>query len=220
MSSDSWFQKLDRSVQQLLVQRATRLKARVGEFVARKGDPPNGFLALVSGLLKVSTLRENGKEAILTILEPGNWFGEASMIDGQPRWHDITVVEAAEVLVVGRRDFEELMDINSFARAIALLQTAHTRTTYAILEDATLLSPRARIAKRLLRLSQGDWGVVSDQRKLVPVTQYTLARMLGIARQTLAIELKAMAAEGAVSLGYGNIEIKSEEMLRQMDTAN
>ncbi len=218
LSSDLWFQTLDPHVQEHMISRASRMNLGVGEYVARKGDEPNGLLALISGVLKVSTLRENGKEAILTILEPGNWFGEASMVDGLPRWHDISVIEPAEVLVVQRDTFDELMNVNGFARAISMLQAIHARTTYNILEDAILLSPRARIARRLLRLSQGDWVAGVSQRHLVPVTQYTLARMLGIARQTLALELKAMAAEGAITIGYGNVEIKSEEMLMKMDS--
>ena len=62
----------------------------------RQGDAvPAGqgaFYGVVGGAIKASSLRPDGKEAILAVLEAGNWFGEISLIDRQPRTHDATAM--------------------------------------------------------------------------------------------------------------------------------
>src|ERR1700761_3000242 len=88
MSSDPWFGALNLQERKTLLLDAVPLHVRPGEYVFRKGDAPNGLYAVTRGFLKGSTLLENGKEAILGVLEPGIWFGEASMVDGLPRSHD------------------------------------------------------------------------------------------------------------------------------------
>jgi CRP/FNR family transcriptional regulator, cyclic AMP receptor protein len=50
----------------------------------------------------------------------------------------------------------------------------------------------------------------------VPVSQEALAMMLGITRQTLSKELKLLAAHGAISLGYGRIDIESPALLERL----
>jgi CRP-like cAMP-binding protein len=84
---------------------------------------------------------------------------------------------------------------------------------YRMVEDATLHSTRARIARRLLLLASGDVTMLSQSRQDVEVSQDTLAMMIGITRQTLSLELKAMAEKGAIALRYGRIEICSKDVL-------
>ena len=62
---------------------------------------------------------------------------------------------------------------------------ARTRSLYGMVEDATLRSTRARVARRLLLLARGDATQARDTRPVVPVSQEALAMMLGITRQTL-----------------------------------
>jgi CRP/FNR family transcriptional regulator, cyclic AMP receptor protein len=213
MSANSWFNTLETQDQRTLISGSEALRLRTGEFVFRHGDGPGGIYGLVNGSLKVSTLREDGREAILAVLEAGNWFGEASAIDGLPRSHDVAAVGPAELLRVEPRVFDELMLRASFARAIAMLQAMHIRAAYASLEDARLRPTRAQIARRLVRLARGDVSLEPTERHTITVTHDTLAMMVGVTRQTLALELKAMANEGAVALGYGRIDIVSMDKL-------
>lgn len=215
MSTDAWFTSLEAEDRHALLSESDLLHLHTGEFIFRRGDPPNGFYGLVDGLAKASTLREDGKEAILVVLEPGNWFGEIAMIDGLPRSHDVVAMEPVRVRRLRKAAFESMMMHARFARAIALLQAMRMRGTFAFMEDLALRSTRARIARRLQRLVRGDAALGAAQaRQVVPVTHGVLAMMLGITRQTLALELKHIAAEGAIVLGYRHIEIASMEKLR------
>src|SRR4051812_48640984 len=186
----------------------------------RQGDVvPAGqgaFYGVVSGGIKASSLREDGKEAILAVLEVGNWFGEISLIDGKPRTHDATSVGDTEMLALPRQAFDRMMLRPAFALAVCRLLAGRVRSLYGMVEDATLRSTRARVARRLLLLARGDATQARDARPVVPVSQEALAMMLGISRQTLSVELKAMVAQGAIALRYRRIEIVSAQRLEAL----
>ncbi len=217
MSVNPWFASLPLSEQQTMLSESELVRLSPGECLFRRGDTPAAFCGLVNGRLKVSTLREDGKEAILVVLEPGNWFGQASILTGLPRAHNVTALEPAGVLTIKPAVFEILMQRYTFVRAIAVLESMHANLLYQMIEDATLHSTRARVARRLLRLAYGDATMALDSRADIPVSQDVLAMMLGITRQTLALELKVMAARGAVALRYGHIEIVSAKILRTFE---
>ncbi len=216
LSANPWFASLAREVREQMVAQSEPVRLRRGEMLFRQGDAPTGFYGLVRGTLKMSTLREDGKEAILAVIEAGIWFGEISLIDGQPRTHDATAVGDVEVLLLARASFDRLMERADFARAVATLLAGRIRLLYGIVEDATLRSTRARVARRLLLLARGDATMSPRMRTRVPVSQEGLAMMLGITRQTLSKELRMLADSGIVELGYGYIEVVSSEGLRRL----
>ena len=212
MVANPWFATLTALDQQALLANAERLRLQPAEMLFRQGAVPGGFYGLLRGTLKISSLRADGREAILVLLESGNWIGETSLIDGDPRTHDATALNAAKVLVVAQAAFAALMSRASFALAIARLLTGRVRSLYSIVEDTTLRSTRTRVARRLL-LARGDATLAVDARPSVPVSQEALAMMLGITRQTVSKELKALQALGVVSMRYKRIEIVSVAQL-------
>lgn len=219
MVSNPWFAALPAADQQALLQSAELLRLRPGEMLFRQGDALGGFYGLQGGSLKISSLREDGREAIFVLLEPGNWFGEISLLDGRPRTHDATALVASEVLVVPHAAFAAQMQGAAFSAAIAGLLAGRIRSLYGLIEDAALRSTRVRVARRLLMLARGDATLAVNARTSVPVSQEALAMMLGITRQTLSGELKALVALGAVALRYRRIEIVSAARLRAVGEA-
>lgn len=220
MNANRWFAGLPLPDRRALLGACERQRLAPGEMLFRQGDAvPAGagaFYGVVGGGIKASSLREDGKEAILAVLEPGNWFGEISLLDGLPRTHDATAARDAEVLVLPHAGFERMMKRPAFALAICRMLAARVRSLYGMVEDATLRSTRARVARRLLLLARGDATQAREPRPVVPVSQEALAMMLGVSRQTLSKELQAMAQAGAIALGYGRIEIASVEKLRAL----
>lgn len=220
MSVNPWFAALPLADRRGLLAACERLRLAPGEMLFRQGDPVPGpqaaFFGVVSGAVKASSLREDGKEAILVVLEAGNWFGEISLIDHQPRTHDATAVGETELLALPRAAFDRLMKRPAFALAVCRMLAARVRSLYGMVEDATLRSTRARVARRLLLLARGDATQAREPRPVVPVSQEALAMMLGVSRQTLSKELQAMAQAGAVTLGYGRIAIASAALLEQL----
>lgn len=219
LARNGWFGALPADVRAQMVAQGELVRLRPGEMLFRQGDAASGLYALVSGTLKMSSLREDGREAILAVLEPGVWFGEISLIDGAPRTHDATAIGPVTVLVLPQAAFDALMEQAVFARAVARLMAGRIRLLYGIVEDAALRSTRARIARRLLLLARGDVTLSPLQRPRVPVSQEGLAMMLGISRQTLSKQLRLLADQGAIVLGYGYIEVVSEADLGKLTLA-
>ena len=209
LSTNPWFGSLPDAQRKRMLVVAELQQVSMGEMLYRKGDPVGGFYGVVQGSIKVSTLGEDGREGILSVVEPGNWFGEASLMDGLPRPHDATAMQPSLVLVISQPAFNRLMQRGVFARAMGRLLCGRLRALYGMVEDSMLRSTRTRIARRLLTLARGDATLSSNARACVTVSQEALAMMLGITRQTLSKELKALARAGVLSLGYGRIDIIS-----------
>lgn len=218
--ANPWFAALPLADRRALVAACERQRLAPGEMLFRQGDAvPAGagaFYGLVSGGIKASSLREDGKEAILVVLEAGNWFGEISLIDRQPRTHDATAVVETELLALPRPAFDRLMKRPAFALGVCRMLAARVRSLYGMVEDATLRSTRARVARRLLLLARGDATQAREPRPVVPVSQEALAMMLGVSRQTLSKELQGLARAGAIELGYGKIAIASAAKLEKL----
>ncbi|WP_431276133.1 Crp/Fnr family transcriptional regulator [Variovorax ureilyticus] len=220
LDANPWFASMSRTQREALLGAAELIHLRRGAMVFRQGDPVHvagaGFYGLASGTIKISTLRQDGREAILAVLEPGNWFGEISLIDGSPRTHDATALSALDLLVVPYEAFVRQMQDAAFARAIAALLAARVRGLYGLMEDATLRGLRARVARRLISLARGDVTQSPELRRTVSLPQEALAMMLGVTRQTLSKELNAMADEGVIALRYGRIELLSVDTLQRL----
>ncbi len=223
LSTNPWFGALPPRERRAMLAAAELVRLRPGEMLFRQGDkvgPGQGaFYGLVSGSFKISSLREDGKEAILVVLEAGNWFGEISLIDRLPRTHDATALGPAEVLALPRAAFDQLMQRTAFSQALCRMLAARMRSLYGMVEDATLRSTRARIARRLLLLARGDATQSPDTRLVVPISQEALAMMLGMTRQTVSKELKILVQAGALALGYRKIGIESVSLLERMGSA-
>lgn len=214
-ATNPWFAALPLAERKAMVQAGEAVALRAGDMLYRKGDVGTSFVGVIEGSFKVSTLGVDGREGILAVMEPGNWFGEASLLDGLPRPHDVTAMGPCTVLAIGVPAFERLMRRPAFARALGALLCSRVRALYGLVEDAMLRSSQARIARRLLSLAHGDATMAVDARARVSVSQEALAMMLGITRQTLSKELKSLVDDGVLTLGYARIDILSLPALEQ-----
>ena len=192
-----------------LIQHAVRRRLADGALVHARGDAPDGLYQVVRGRVRISAVSGAGRELVLTILEPGSWFGEISLLDGLPRTHDAHAVGDTELLLVPRDRFDALL-----ARRPALL--AHVvrllcrrlRLVLAALEDAALLPLPARLAKRLLGAPAGDPAAPG-----LALPQGELARLLGTSRQSVSKILKAWERRGWVGVAYGKVTVVDAEAL-------
>ncbi len=213
--TNGWFASLSTATQAEITASSRRVFVKAGAVLYSVGDPPGTFYGLVSGSLKISSSRRDGKEAILSMLEPGIWFGEMSMVDGQARTHEAMAAVDSVVLAMNQREFDRLLQQSDFSCGIARLLAARMRLLFAVLEDSVLRPTLSRVARRLMLLSHGDSALENDSRRVVPVSQTQLALMVGVTRQTLAKELQVMIGAGALVARYGRIEIVSLELLER-----
>lgn len=163
-------------------------------------DHGDSFFIIQSGKVKVSVTGQDGREIILSLLGPGEFFGELSLLDGHPRSADVTTVERTELLVIRRSDFVSV--IQSYpVIPIHLMVALATRLRKSDRQVAglALLGISERISSVLLALAeeQGEEteeGIVLTRRP----THQVLASMAGTARETVTRVMKRLTDEGYV----------------------
>jgi CRP/FNR family cyclic AMP-dependent transcriptional regulator len=212
-----WFATLPPALGRAMLEAGRTVRLAQGELLYLQGEPTasvrDGIWGVASGAMRLSVMHENGNEAILTIVEPGNWFGETALLEDLPRAATATAHEDSELLAVSAERFVALMRDADFAFAIARLEAQRLRAALGLLADMALHGTRARVARRLLMLAHGDLTNAGSARRIIVASQDHIAMMLGVGRTTLNTELRALARSGAITLRYGQIEVLDLELL-------
>lgn len=173
-----------------------------------RGDAPDGLYAAVTGSLRVVGLSEAGKEAVLAVVEPPQWFGEIAVFDRLPRTHDAIAEVDSTVLHVPSAALDSMLAANpSWWRDLGLLVTTKLRLAFIMMEDMALLPLLPRVARRLVLMAEGYGGWTSHSSRVVKVSQETLAAMVSSSRQSTNQALKELEARGVIKVAYGEIEI-------------
>ena len=90
----------------------TRKSLARGATVMVAGDQTDSLYIILSGRLKVMMSDAEGKEVILSILGPGEFFGEMGLIDDSPRSASVVGIEPCELLSIAKRDFNKCLADN------------------------------------------------------------------------------------------------------------
>ena len=78
---------------------------REGGFALIQGDPGTGMMLVVAGQVRISVFAPDGREVVLSIIRPGQVFGEMALLDGGERSANATALGECELLAIDRRDF-------------------------------------------------------------------------------------------------------------------
>ncbi len=196
---------------QLLAAARPRLLDR-GEALFLKGSMPDALFGVTRGVLRVSVAAPNGREAVITVLEPGHWFGEVSLLVGHQRVYDTVALEPSEVAVVAAQDFHRLVATQpEIHMAFTRLVCWRLRQALSWIDDAILMPLPVRLARRLLALTPR--GAPLQPCATVAVSQEDLAFMLGVSRQSVNRQLKAWEGAGWLRVAYRSIELLSHAEL-------
>src|SRR2546428_3418788 len=119
------------------------------------GDATDSLYIVLSGRLKVMMSDSEGKEVILAILGPGEFFGEMGLIDDSPRSASVVAMESCELLSVTKRDFKKCLAEN-FEMSMAVMRGLVRRLREADrkIGSLALLDVYRRRARLLLDMSE------------------------------------------------------------------
>ena len=164
--------------------------------IVEEGLPGDYMYVIREGRVKVTKLSGDGREKILSILEPGDFFGEMSLLDREPRSASVKALSETRILALARNDFLNLLRKSSDL-AMAVIQEL-TRRVRAIDEQASSLSFQ-RVEERtkglLRRQAREDIGV--EGRYVTPaLTHQQIADMIGTSRETVTRVVKDLKEQG------------------------
>jgi CRP-like cAMP-binding protein len=186
--------------------------------LAARGDPPEQWIACAKGAVRVSSTSVSGKQITLTYVEPGIWFGDVSIFDGDRRTHDCYAHGDTTTLNVAKADFKKILTQHvEFYEAMLRLQSRRIRQLYGLVEDLNTLPLRARLAKQLNHLVR-SYGVpsLSDGKAIrisLQLAQEELAQLLGASRQRVNQELKQMEREQIIRIEPGGLVVLDRDAL-------
>ena len=212
----TWFSNLPVALQEEFVRRATAHAYRRGQVVTRAGRRVDGLYGLLEGRLLVTRPVGDELEDLVHVGEPGFWIGEYSLLTGGPAVVSTVAATAARVLVLPRREFEQMVDQEPrWFRPFATLALERYALMVRQLSDTRALPPEDRLRTRLAdlvdlrRAERFGTGPV-----VLRLSQEELARIVGVSRQTLNVLLAGLRADGLVEVGFRSLRIPDPNRLR------
>lgn len=220
-----WFSSLSPSLKHDILRCAYVKRHKDGDLIAARGEPPEDWIACARGAVRVSSTSISGKQITLTYVEPGIWFGDVSIFDGDRRTHDAYAHGDTTILCVAKADFKKILALHvELYEALLRLHARRIRQLYGLVEDLNTLPLRARLAKQLLHLVR-SYGVqslsdASEVRIGLQLAQEELAQLLGASRQRVNQELKSMERDGAIRIEQGGLVIRDRVALMHIIDAD
>jgi CRP/FNR family transcriptional regulator, cyclic AMP receptor protein len=213
------FQWLSLEAQESFIRASQRRHFSDGCQIYSQSEPGNEMYRILSGSVRMSVLRTDGREALHSLLEPGSCFGICSMLDGAPRHHTTTAVGDVEVQMLRRDICERLRSEHaSLGESLIRHMSRHTRLLCEYFASSTLDELPCRIALRLLK-AYTKVMTEDEVRHIVRLSQSELALMVGASRQAVNKVLQRFQDDGLVSLDYGSVRLRDIDRLRSVTAA-
>jgi CRP/FNR family transcriptional regulator/CRP/FNR family cyclic AMP-dependent transcriptional regulator len=187
-----------------------------GHTILYGDDPGTNLFVIAKGTVKIVINAEDGREHILGLLGETDFFGEMSLLDGEPRSASAVAREAATVLSISRDDFQAVLRRNpDISLKILTTICQRLRHTDRHLEALAFLSAPGRVARVLLELAK-DQGEKSAAGTVIRtrMTRQELASIAGTTRETLTRVLMEFQDDGLVDIDKDTLVLRKEEQLK------
>lgn len=173
-------------------------------------DPGDALFVVVAGQVKVVLIGEDGREVILAVLGDGDFFGEMSLIDDEPRSAHVIAMEDSSLLVLRREDFQTALEEHPRI-AVGLLRALSRRLRRADdkIGALVLLDVLGRVARLLLEMADEEDGAQITRK----VTHHTIAQMVGSSRETVSRTMRELSERGLIEVTRKTIAIKDRRAL-------
>lgn len=207
----------DRELDKIL-KLGTRQKYKKGNIVLLEQESGAALFVIISGKVKIVRMDEDGREVILSMFGPGEFFGEMSLLDGMARSASVVATVKSELFMIHRREFLDLL--HEFPTvAISLLAELAMRLRKADMQikSLSLKDAGGRVANVLLMLSD-DLGIFRKGKVEIEdlPLQQDIANMAGTSRETVSRMLHQFERDGHVSMKGNRLIINDYEAFRKL----
>ena len=158
------------------------------EVVFHEDESGDVFCLIREGRVKVTMISPEGKEIILSMLGPGDFFGEMSLLDNQPRSATVIATENLELLIIWRSDFLQLLHENfSISRKVLAELSRRLRSASDRIESLATMDVYGRLARFLLDLAAKSGKPLANGYVAVTrPTHQAIANTIGTSRETVS----------------------------------
>ena len=210
MRSVPYFAHLDAVAMEAVAGKATRRRYSRGEVIFLEGDPCAGLHVIHTGRIKLYKVSLEGREQIVRLLGPGQFFNEVAVFD---RGSNPVSAMAALDTTVWVVDCSSMLDLVGTHPALsaAIIENLASRSRHllSLVEDLSLRSVSARLAKLLL--AQAQSSSEGSQR----ITQAEMAAQLGTVREMVGRVLRTFENDGLIRFDRHRIVVLDREGLEK-----
>lgn len=186
--------------------------------VFSEGDPSDWLYIVIRGKVKITKLSQEGKEIILEIISPLDFFGGVAAVRGFPYPANAVAMENTEVLKVSRKNLMTIMDrFPNLMFSMATNIGDRIKGSHEMLKSIALEKVESRIASLLIKLAdkageKSGEGVVINMN----LTKQDIAEMVGTTVETSIRTTSKLSKAGIIASRAGKIVIKDLEKLRSL----
>ena len=179
------------------------------DMAVRRSFPKNSLIVLEEshaetlyiiefGSVKITRLNDEGREVILAMLGPSEFFGEMALLDGQGRSANVMALEETQLLTLSRRDFLDVLHrFPSISIQLLKEMTGRLRKSDQHIKSLSLSDAEHRIGITLHRISE-EMGIFRKGEVIIGKLpfQQDIANMAGTSRETVSRMLKNLETKG------------------------
>jgi CRP/FNR family transcriptional regulator, cyclic AMP receptor protein len=209
-----FFSALSARDEQELLKRTRCRRVPAGRILFQQGDAGDGLYGILAGRVAFTVDSVDGKELILNVIGPGEFFGEIALLDGKGRTATAVTRDACRLLFIARSEFMSFFGERpeAMSRIIELL-CARLRRSTEYIADATFLDLSRRLAKQLVNLAHDDQ---SSRAAALRISHAELAAMLGVSRERVSMQLAAWSDKGILDQGRGHLVVRDRQALQNV----
>jgi CRP-like cAMP-binding protein len=209
-----WYPQLDTAVQARVRAEMSEVRVEAGAMQSKRGEYPNHWFAVISGLLKWSMTTLEGQSITFGGLSPGSWFGEGTLLRGAPRAADAVALQPGRVALMPRDTFEWLYATNLHFNHF-LLQQLNERMHWFMESWAAdrVLDADGQVLRALAGMFH-PW-LYPHGHPHVQISQEEVAALAGVSRPRCNRALRQLEDAGLLKLEYGGLTVLDLDKLRQ-----
>jgi CRP/FNR family cyclic AMP-dependent transcriptional regulator len=168
-----------------------------GTVIINEGDRSDSIFIITAGRVKVFLHGRDGREVVLNVHGPGEYFGEMVLDEG-PRSASVMTLETSKFLVISKADFRRFLSVNpEFAMKLINRLMGRVRALTENVGSLALLDVYGRVARLLLELAVERDGKLEVGERL---TQRDIADRVGASREMVSRIFKDLVAGGYVEV--------------------
>ncbi|WP_377188822.1 Crp/Fnr family transcriptional regulator [Ruegeria meonggei] len=197
----------------MLSAQAKEITLKRGETLFEQGDEGDALYAILEGTLEVSFLAMSGRKLSLTLMRPGEVFGEIALFDSGPRTATIAAADPSRVLRVRQGDvMNQIRQHPDLAVDMIRLAGLRMRWMGSQLNEQVFLPMPIRLARKLLHLSE----LQDDPTKRITLSQSELAEFVGATREAVSKTISTWKRDNVVEASRGGLMIQDFDALREL----
>jgi CRP/FNR family transcriptional regulator, cyclic AMP receptor protein len=203
------FQSLNEAQLDVLSTGSLRRNYPRGRTIVAEGEPSQSLYILLSGRAKVQRSDSEGKEVILAVIGPGEFFGEMSLIDDAPRSASVITLESSDFMAINKDNFKAMLLQNTdIGMQIMRGLVRRLREADKKIETLALLDVYGRVARVLLDFSE----VVNGERVVKSrLPRQEIAKMIGASREMVSRVMKGLEIDGyIVPMSEGRLVLREK----------